>query len=143
MEHRKGSLFDAENGVALAHGCNCRGVMGAGIALQFKARYPEMFEQYKLKCQHKTFSPGDAFVWKVENRYILNLATQDHPGPYARLEWIDHSLRSAIKTFGESVPIIAMPKIGCGIGGLNWEDVEAVLKTLEKSNKVAFVIYSL
>jgi len=150
MEYRKGNLFNAEDGVAIAHGCNCQGVMGAGIALQFKNRYPEMFEWYKFKCQHKDFSPGDAFVWKgknyigrVEDRYILNLATQDRPGPYARLEWIDQSLRSAIKTFGEAVPTIAMPNIGCGIGGLDWEDVEVVLETLEKSSNVKFIVYSL
>jgi O-acetyl-ADP-ribose deacetylase (regulator of RNase III) len=150
VEYRKGNLFSVEEGVSLAHGCNTRGVMGAGIAKQFRDRYPEMFTHYKFRCDQKLLWPGRSFVWKgknktgtVENRWIINLATQDNLGACARYEWIEASIEDALNTLGESVEAIAMPQIGCGIGGLEWEKVKAIIEKIGKVTETRIVVYSL
>jgi O-acetyl-ADP-ribose deacetylase (regulator of RNase III) len=66
---------------ALAHGCNCQGSMGAGVAKQMKANYPKMFEEYRSMCKAdpRQFNLGDSFLWIEEGKpSVFNLATQDH-----------------------------------------------------------------
>lgn len=81
IEYRQGDLFTA--GLpALAHGCNCQGVMGAGIAVQFRDRWPGMYEAYRQRCQWGEYIPGDVMPWRDlgTGTVIFNLATQYHPG---------------------------------------------------------------
>jgi O-acetyl-ADP-ribose deacetylase (regulator of RNase III) len=76
-----GDLFANRFGArALAHGCNCQGSMGAGIATGFRDRYPEMYTEYRRLCkaQPRQFNPGDAWLWKAEGQpWVFNLATQE------------------------------------------------------------------
>ena len=119
----KGNLFDGKD-EAIAHGCNTIGVMGAGIAKQFRLRYPEMFRVYHTTCVEKMFQPGDAIktFCLAEKRVIYCLATQNQLGAFAKLEWIEKSLR---KVLSESSPpkTLGIPMIGAGIGGLDSKDV--------------------
>lgn len=117
---------------ALAHGCNCRGVMGAGIAVQFAARWPAMEREYARQCEEGKFRPGDVMTWHASPRngtWVFNLATQDNPGPCASLEAI---AASVTKMLGIArllhVYRVGLPRIGCGIGGLKWGDVKDVLE---------------
>lgn len=145
--YRKSSLFDTQEGIAIAHGCNTLGVMGAGIAKYFKELFPEMYVSYQNKCKNKEFLPGGSFIWKNPtkegdhaNRFVVNLATQDRPGPFARLEWIEESLCDSLKKLDMEVKAIAMPKIGCGLGGLDWIDVKEVLEKVAKTTHVQFIV---
>src|SRR5690349_5195726 len=76
-----GDLFANRCGAqALAHGCNCQGSMGAGIATGFRDRYAEMYAEYRRRCKAKPreFSLGDAWLWKDEKKpWVFNLGTQD------------------------------------------------------------------
>ena len=129
VEVKKQDLFDLENPI-IGHGANCLGIMGAGIAAAFKTKYPMNYLAYKSLCnEKKCYVPGSVFVsHEADGRIIANLATQFYPGPNARLEWLEASLRSFEKLGFE---FITLPWIGCGIGGLDKKDVTEVL---EKSN---------
>src|SRR5436190_22616419 len=76
-----GDLFDnAHHAPAIAHGCNCQGSMGAGIAKSFRARYPEMYDQYRRRCkaEPREFNLGDCWLWKADGRpWVFNLGTQE------------------------------------------------------------------
>ena len=91
----EGDLFlNKYNAQAFAHGCNCVGSMGAGIAVEFKQRYPEMFEEYHRRCkaQPREFNPGDVFLWKAEDKpWVFNLATQENT-------WTSRATYAAVAT---------------------------------------------
>lgn len=115
----EGDLF--ESGLpAVAHGVNCKGVMGAGIAVQFRKRYPRMYESYRRRCLNGRMLPGDIIAWQHPDGIVFNLATQDKPGPDARPWMITAAVGRMIQEahYIYKIPRIAMPMIGCGIGGL-------------------------
>lgn len=123
ISFREGDLF--ESGLpAIAHGVNCRGVMGAGIATQFKARYPDMFESYRRRCLKGHMMPGDIMAWQHGQGIVFNLATQDKPGadaqPWMITAAVGHMVAEAHYFHRKyNITEIGMPMIGCGIGGLD------------------------
>jgi O-acetyl-ADP-ribose deacetylase (regulator of RNase III) len=124
-----GDLFDL--GLpAVGHGCNCAGAMGAGIAVEFKRRFPAMYQVYRRRCRQGSFRLGDIFVWDEEPGLVVyNLATQSVPRPSATLRAIDTSIRAALADAERrGLARLAVPRIGAGLGGLAWPDVEAVLR---------------
>lgn len=124
----EGDLF--ESGLpAIGHGCNCKGAMGAGIADEFRRRYPEMFWQYRWRCDKGMFTLGGYYAWVAPGgQVILNLATQPNPGPTASLSAIRRAVGSALYACWDwNIPVLGLPQIGCGLGGLKWDDVRAVL----------------
>ena len=142
MEIRVGDLFEATDLPALAHGCNCAGSMGKGIAAEFRRRWPDMYEAYRARCKEGRFRPGDVFTWDADGKTIFNLATQRSPRPSARLEYIDDSLRKAI-TIAEArrIRTVGMPRMGAGLGGLNWSDVKGVIEAIAGDTPIALVVY--
>src|ERR1700678_3621437 len=90
-----GDLFEVD-APAIGHGCNTEGAMGAGIAVEFKRRYPDMYKEYKRRCSSGAFSLGDVFVWETQARVVYNLATQPRPGPSASVEAIQQSVTKAL-----------------------------------------------
>jgi O-acetyl-ADP-ribose deacetylase (regulator of RNase III) len=133
VEYVQGDLFvNRFRAQALAHGVNCRGSMGAGIALQFRERYPAMFEEYRRLCkaQPRELNPGDVFLWRDDNRpWVFNLATQEDywrsRATYQAVELTLHRMRDLADT--EGVASIAMPRIGAGYGGLSWKKVRVLI----------------
>lgn len=118
---------------ALAHGCNCQGSMGAGIAVGFRERYPAMYEEYRRRCKAtpRQFNPGDVFLWKAaEQPWVFNLATQeDYWRSRATYDAIERALGSMrAQANAEGIERIAMPRIGAGYGGLSWAKVRAVIE---------------
>lgn len=124
-----GDLFGA--GVpAVAQGVNCRGVMGAGISGQFRDRYPKMYESYRRRCLKGHLLPGDIIAWQHDAGIVFNLATQYEPGPHAEPWMITAAVGRMIQEahYIYKVPRIAMPLIGCGIGGLTPERLQAAIQ---------------
>ncbi|MGE3809555.1 MAG: macro domain-containing protein [Gemmataceae bacterium] len=131
-----GDLFVNDLDVqAYAQGCNCQGSMGAGIAKGFKARYPEMFEEYRRRCKARPreFNLGDAFFWKEHGQpAVFNLGTQEHYWHgRATYEAIEQSLRTMRELARKKrIRSIAMPRIGAGLGGLSWKKVRAIIEAV-------------
>lgn len=123
LEIKKGNLFATENTI-IGHGVNIVGVMGAGIAKTFKDLYPDNFLLYKDLCKSNALKPGMVLVTEEKGKTIVNIASQDYPGPCARLEWIKQGLE---KFYQLGYTSLTLPWIGCGIGGLNKKDVETIL----------------
>lgn len=121
-----GDIFALQDVQGYAHGCNCVGAMGKGIALQFKQKYPDMYMEYKKKCSSGEYVLGDVFEYVAGNVHIYNLATQRSWKTRAEIEAVRSSLRRMLELAqSRSVHSIALPKIGAGLGGLKWEDVKA------------------
>jgi O-acetyl-ADP-ribose deacetylase (regulator of RNase III) len=129
---------------ALGHGCNCAGAMGAGIAVEFKRRFPAMYQEYRSRCRQGRFVPGEIFVWEAPDVVIYNLATQPIPGPSATLQAIDTSIRAALADAEHRrIARLGVPRIGAGLGGLGWNDVAAVLARASESSTVELIAVSL
>ena len=127
IERKTGDIL-AENAEALVNSVNCVGVMGRGIALQFKHAFPENFKAYAEACKHGEVRPGHMFVFETGHlsnpRYIINFPTKRHWRSKSRIEDIDAGLESLARVIRErDVNSIAVPPLGSGLGGLEWTRV--------------------
>lgn len=102
----------------IAHGCNAKGIMGAGFARQLKERFPEAYQAYRYLCRFG-LHPGDVHMYRRSDRVIANMITQPKPGPHATLEAIEECLGH----IDEPDLFCCAPMVGCGLGGLDWADV--------------------
>lgn len=108
------SLFDV-NTKAIVNTVNCVGVMGAGIALEFKKRFPLMFSLYKGLCDSNQLNPGDCYTYFDDNKkiYVLNLAVKNNWKNWSTLEWLEHSLKSLkLAVLENDIKSVALPLIG-------------------------------
>jgi O-acetyl-ADP-ribose deacetylase (regulator of RNase III) len=146
MEYKKGDILqdDAE---ALVNTVNCVGVMGRGIALQFKKAFPENFKYYEAACNKEEVQPGRMFVFetgRITNpRYIINFPTKRHWRGASRLEDIDSGLKDLVETIRKyKIQSIAIPPLGSGLGGLDWSVVKPRIdKALRPLSEVTVVVY--
>lgn len=135
----RGNLLEADT-EALVNTVNTVGVMGKGIALQFKRAFPENYEAYRRACEQEQVQLGEMFVFETGRldppRYIINFPTKGHWRSKSKLDDIEAGLASLAAVIRErEIHSIAVPPLGCGNGGLDWEDVrpriEAALDGLE------------
>src|SRR5262245_12174692 len=132
LELRTGNLLDAEAD-ALVNTVNTEGVMGKGIALQFKKAFPENYEAYRRACSLGEVRPGRVFVYNTFKlhgpRFIMNFPTKRHWRERARLVDIAAGLNDLVSQI-ESLNIksIAVPPLGCGNGGLSWRTVYPMIE---------------
>lgn len=119
---------------AVVNTVNCVGLMGKGIALQFRNAYPNNFRAYQKACKVGDVQPGRMFVFEtgllIGPRFIINFPTKRHWSEKSRMNDIEEglkSLRSEIEELG--VRSIAIPPLGCGFGGLNWPEVKKLIVT--------------
>lgn len=122
----KGNLFDSKC-QTLVNTVNCVGVMGKGIALEFKNKYQAMFDEYKNVCRrHELLHGGDLWLYDYVDvfipRKILCFATKEHWRNPSKIEWIERGLQQFVNKYKYwNITSIAFPKLGCNNGGLNWE----------------------
>lgn len=123
-----GNLFDSE-AQTLVNAVNCAGVMGKGIALTFKRRYPAMFADYAARCKDGRVRLGAPYLYRGDSLlYILNFPTKKHWRTAAKLEDIVAGLahlEAHYRTWG--ITSLAVPALGCGAGQLAWDVVSPVL----------------
>jgi O-acetyl-ADP-ribose deacetylase (regulator of RNase III) len=127
IESTQGNLLDAEVD-ALVNTVNCVGVMGKGIALQFKQAFPTMFQAYRAAAKAKQIRPGHVHVFAtgslVAPRYIINFPTKRHWRGKSRMEDIDAGLVDLVaQVRALGIRSIAVPPLGSGHGGLDWSKV--------------------
>jgi O-acetyl-ADP-ribose deacetylase (regulator of RNase III) len=133
LEITSGDLLAADV-EALVNPVNCVGVMGKGLALQFKRAFPENYRRYRLACGRGTVRAGDMFVVSPElpagPRWIINFPTKRHFRDPSRMEDIEAGLIALVRLARElNIKSIAVPALGAGLGGLAWEDVRPCLET--------------
>lgn len=143
---REGNLLEADV-EAVVNTVNTVGVMGKGIALMFKDRYPENFKSYARACKNDAVQIGRIFV--TENRelfgprWILNFPTKIHWRHKSQLEWIDQGLEDLVRVIEERrIRSIAVPPLGCGNGGLKWRIVKyRIVDALEQIEDLDALLY--
>lgn len=123
-----GNLFESKT-QTLVNTVNCVGIMGKGIALEFKKRFPEMFEDYSARCSRKEVKLGFPYLYKdLIHQHILNFPTKDHWRSVANLEDIIKGLDYLLKMYKEwGITSLAVPPLGCGEGQLEWRVVGPTL----------------
>lgn len=124
---------------AIVNTVNCVGIMGRGIALQFKNAWPENFKAYKAACDREEVQPGRMFIYDTEQlaapRYIVNFPTKRHWKGKSRMQDIDAGLEALVRDVARlGIRSIAIPPLGSGLGGLKWDEVrpriEAAMQAL-------------
>lgn len=146
ITYKKGDIFK-EEADAIVNTVNCVGVMGRGIALQFKKRFPENFKTYEAACKHKEVVPGKMFVHETASligpKYVINFPTKRHWRGASRMEDIESGLQDLAAVIADlNIKSIALPPLGCGLGGLDWSEVRAriedALSQLSEVNVIVF-----
>lgn len=123
----KGDIFKSPAQV-LTNTVNCVGVMGKGVALEFKNRYPKMFGDYKSKCDLGEVKPGQPYLWEDDSAQVLNFPTKRHWRDGSLLQDIEDGLKHLAGSYEKlGIQSIAMPALGCGLGGLKWSEVQPLI----------------
>lgn len=127
IEMKNGNILNVDV-EALVNTVNCVGIMGRGIALQFKDAFPDNFKEYQRACKNEEVQPGKMLVHALNRltnpRFIVNFPTKRHWKGKSRMEDIEAGLidlRDTIERLG--IKSIAIPPLGSGLGGLNWSQV--------------------
>ncbi len=143
MEIKIGNIFES-NMHTLVNTVNCVGVMGKGIALEFKKRFPEMFEDYKTKCLKGFVKPGLPYYYQdLFGTSIINFPTKDHWRSPSKLEYIINGLDFLLKNYRDwHINSIALPPLGCGSGGLDWDTVGPIMYHSLKNLDIPIEIYA-
>jgi O-acetyl-ADP-ribose deacetylase (regulator of RNase III) len=143
---KKGNILDEET-EALVNTVNCVGIMGRGIALQFKNTYPENYKAYLVACNRNEVQPGRLFVYDTGHltnpRYIINFPTKRHWKGKSRIEDVDSGLEALAEVIQKrQIKSIAIPPLGSGLGGLDWAIVRPRIEaTLKKFPHLEAIIY--
>lgn len=128
----QGNILEADT-EAIVNTINCVGIMGRGIALQFKKAYPENYRFYKTACENKQVRLGEMLVFDTGRltppRYIFNFPTKQHWKSKSKLEDIRTGLNALVyEVQKRKIQSIAIPPLGCGLGGLNWSNVKPLIE---------------
>ena len=122
------TIFDSP-AQTIVNTVNCVGVMGKGLALAVKRRYPEVFDRYVAACDSGKMRIGQLQLIKTKTRWILNFPTKKHWRGTSKLEFIEAGLKKFVKTYHRrGIDSVAFPPLGCGQGGLKWEEVEPLMR---------------
>ena len=146
IEYRHGDILHADT-EAIINTVNCVGVMGRGIALQFKNAYPDNFKAYVKACKAEQVKPGAMFVFETQQltgpRYIINFPTKRHWKGKSRIEDIVAGLEDLVRVIEDyNIRSIAIPPLGSGLGGLEWQDVKPLIESaVQPLEQVQVVIY--
>lgn len=132
LQFIKGDILKADV-EALVNTVNCVGTMGRGIALQFRKAFPENFKVYKSACDKKELHPGTMFVYDLNHlqnpRYIINFPTKRHWKGKSKIEDIESGLEALVQEISKrNIRSIAIPPLGCGLGGLDWSQVKRLIE---------------
>lgn len=146
IEYKSGDIL-REDAEALVNTVNCVGVMGRGIALQFKKAFPQNFRAYAAACKNEEVQPGHMFVFDTGQltnpRYIINFPTKRHWRGKSRMEDIEAGLADLVATLQQyDIRSIAIPPLGSGLGGLEWPEVKARIEEhLGPQENVQVLVY--
>lgn len=142
----RGNFLDADV-EAIVNTVNCEGVMGKGIALQCKKAFPDNYDAYLKACKKGDVKPGSMFVYETKqifnSRYIINFPTKRHWREFSRYEDLETGLQALLSEIqNRNIRSIAIPPLGCGLGGLDWAVVKPmIMKTFNNAPDVEVFLY--
>lgn len=138
----KMNIFESPAQV-LVNTVNTVGVMGKGIAKQYKQLYPEMFKEYQRYCEKQLLDIGKLWIYKTPNKWILNFPTKKHWRNKSEIEYIEKGLQKFVDTYKEKgIRSISFPPLGCGNGGLDWDnEVKPIMEKYLKSLDIDIFIH--
>src|SRR6185369_4326034 len=126
--YRRTSILQS-SAQTLVNTVNCVGVMGKGLAHAFKEREPSMFAAYKRICDEHRLEPGKLWLWRGSANWGLNFPTKVHWRNPSKLEWIEAGLEKFVAAYeAQGITEVSFPKLGCGNGNLDWEEVRPVME---------------
>lgn len=133
IEFQEGDILHART-EALVNTVNCVGIMGRGIALQFRKEFPENYKTYRAACDRKELRVGQMLVFdlnRFENpRFVINFPTKRHWKGRSKIEDIRAGLESLVREVRQRrISSLAIPPLGCGLGGLDWNEVRPLIET--------------
>ena len=141
---KQGDIFKSSCEV-IANPINCVGVMGGGLALAFKKRFPKHFDIYKKMCDRGEIRVGELYIVDGDEEHkVLLFPTKIHWRNPSLMEYVVDGLKYLAENYEKmDIKSIAIPAIGCGLGGLNWEDVKEEITSVlsELDNKIEIEIY--
>ncbi|MBL8718637.1 MAG: macro domain-containing protein [Myxococcales bacterium] len=146
MEFTKGNLLRADT-EAIVNTVNCVGFMGRGIAAQFKREFPANFKAYEAACKRNEVVPGRMFMFETGQltnpRFIVNFPTKRHWRGASRIDDIEAGLAALVGEVKQrGIKSIAIPPLGCGLGGLDWDDVRPrIERAFQALSDVRTVVY--
>lgn len=128
LTYRRTSVMDSP-AQTLVNTVNCVGVMGKGIAKAFKDRYPAMYATYKRICDQNLLEPGKLWLWQGPDHSVLNFPTKMHWRNPSKIEWIEMGLQKFVDSYeSRGITSISFPRLGCGNGGLDWDEVRPLME---------------
>lgn len=150
LKFKNGDMF-SEPVEALVNTVNCVGVMGKGVALEFKKRWPANFKAYKQICDARKLSPGHLHIFDTNElfhatgpKYLVNFPTKDHWRSKSKISYVEDGLDALANAIRErGIRSIAIPPLGCGNGGLDWADVRPLIESkLAGLDDVEILVFS-
>jgi len=127
VRYTTGDIFKSPAQV-ITNPVNCVGVMGGGLALEFKKRYADLFGDYVERCKKNLVKPGQPYLFETADTQILNFPTKRHWKDVSLIEDIESGLKFLAENYAEmGIFYLALPALGCGLGGLEWSDVKHLI----------------
>ena len=145
IEYKNGDIL-REDVEAIVNTVNCVGIMGRGLALQFKNKFPQNFKEYQLACTNKEVQLGKMFVHQtgqlINPKYIINFPTKGHWKQNSKIEDISNGLDDLITIIEKySIKSIAIPPLGSGLGGLDWKMVKKLIEKKLKNINCTVILF--
>lgn len=141
IEYIEGDIFDSPAQV-IVNTVNTVGVMGKGLALSFKQRYPQMFEKYKVACEKHQLTTGKLMLFYEPDHWLLLFPTKENWRNPSKIEYLEKGLMKFVNTYADkNISSVAFPRLGCGNGELNWEEVRPIMEKYLKPLPIDVYIY--
>jgi O-acetyl-ADP-ribose deacetylase (regulator of RNase III) len=141
IHYRRGDIFEA-NTQAIVNPVNCEGIMGKGLALEFKKRYPDMFSAYQHDCKTGRLRIGRPTLYSKSEPWILNFPTKNTWKANAKLEYVEKGLEYFVTNYKNAgITSIAFPKLGTQNGKLTWDDVGPLMVRYLSRTDINVYIY--
>ncbi|WP_449355337.1 type II toxin-antitoxin system antitoxin DNA ADP-ribosyl glycohydrolase DarG [Virgibacillus natechei] len=145
ITYKKGNLLE-DSSDALVNTVNTVGVMGKGIALQFKQAFPDVFREYERECNKGKIHVGQMHVVStnalIGPKYVINFATKKHWKENSKIAYIKDGLEALLKVTRKlEINSIAIPPLGCGYGGLKWADVKPLIQKTFENESIEVNVY--